>query len=249
MRFTYSDIFNVRGVDYHQAMVTDPNARRTEFETVVQLAELNEDQLIYDVPSGGCYLKNFIHKPIQLISVESAAEFIKQTEHSDYRDVVTCENLLNIPLASEQADRVISLAGTHHLTNQTAFYHEIYRLLRPGGIFCLADVRKGSGVAKFLNIFVDQYSSTGHQGIFLSASTQQELEAAGFKIAFAQPLTYYWRFRSVERMTHYCQLLFGIDRATQAQIRDNISRYLGYSVHQDNTCFLNWELYFWKATK
>jgi cyclopropane fatty-acyl-phospholipid synthase-like methyltransferase len=245
---TYTDIFNLRGMQYHQAMVEYPDARREEFEHAIHVAKLEDGNVVCDVPSGGCYLKNFVRKSVKLLSIETSVEFIKQSGEQENNTPLLCQDVSNISLLSETIDRVISLAGSHHLPSKPTFYQEVHRLLRQNGIFCLADVREGSGVAEFLNIFVDQYNSMGHQGEFLNQTTQAELEAVGFQVTDAEPIQYYWRFSHVDHMIRYCKLLFGVDQATDAQILDGITTYLGYSDTAQG-CLMNWELYFFQGVK
>ncbi|MDX2211979.1 MAG: class I SAM-dependent methyltransferase [Oculatellaceae cyanobacterium bins.114] len=245
---TYTDIFNLRGIQYHQAMVEYPNARREEFENAIHIAKLEDGNVVCDVPSGGCYLKNFVHKSVKLFSVETSSEFIKQSKKQENNIPLLCQDVSNISLMSESIDRVISLAGSHHLPSKPNFYQEVHRLLKQDGIFCLADVREGSGVAGFLNIFVDQHNSMGHKGEFLNQTTQRELEGVGFQVAYAEPIQYHWRFSHINDMVRYCKLLFGIDQATDAQILEGINTYLGYTATAQE-CWMNWELYFFQAVK
>ncbi|HEY9648986.1 MAG TPA: methyltransferase domain-containing protein [Chroococcidiopsis sp.] len=245
---TYTDIFNIRGLHYHQAMLDYPEARREEFEHAIRIADLEDGQVVCDVPSGGCYLSNFIYKSVKLFSVETSVEFVQRSQPHANNTSLLCEDISAIPLIAGTVDRVISLAGSHHLPSKPAFYREAHRLLSEKGIFCLADVRAGSGVADFLNIFVDRHNSMGHNGDFLTSATQQELEAAGFQVVGAAPICYHWHFESVDAMTRFCTLLFGLDQADPAQVLDGITTYLGYT-ESPQGCLMNWELYFFKAVK
>ncbi|MBD2579636.1 class I SAM-dependent methyltransferase [Oscillatoria sp. FACHB-1406] len=244
----YKDIFNARGIDYHQAMMEYPLARQLEFKNIISISDLEDNQTVGDLPSGGCYLNNFVKKKVKTISVETSVEFARNAKESENNLTITCEDISKIPLLSETLDRAISLAGSHHLPSQPAFYREVHRLLKPGGLFCLADVREGSGVDGFLNVFVDRYNSMGHQGEFLNQNTTIELEAAGFEILYASPIPYTWNFNSVEEMAYFCKRLFYIDRATEQQVIEAIEQYLGYQV-SENQCRMNWELFFFKALK
>jgi len=244
----YRDIFNQRGALYHQAMLECPLARREEFETVLQLADLRDGLMIADIPSGGCYLESYISDDVRITSVETSAEFIRAAGDSTKSTSILCENPTNIPLPGQRFDRVISLAGAHHLSDQCAFYREVYRLLKSEGVFVLADVRAGTGVDRFLNEFINQHNSMGHQGNFLAAATRDKLEAAGFDVVHDQPMSYHWNFGSEKEMVLFCRKLFGIDRANEAQILSGIQDCVGYCSSND-ACRMNWELYFFKAVK
>jgi SAM-dependent methyltransferase len=245
---SYKDIFDRRGEAYHQAMIGYPQARQEEFKQIIDLAEISDGQVICDVPSGGCYLQNYVGGSAKFVSIETSTQFTQSIYSSDHNQIVVCEDLSTIPLADQQFDCVICLAGTHHLRDRSRFYQEIYRILKPGSIFCVGDVREGSGVADFLNIFVDRHSTLGHQGIFLSPQHREELTRVGFQIMESSIKTYPWLFDNTQSMVRFCQLLFGIDRATEAEILASIEKYLGYSTICDK-CYMNWELFFWKVFK
>jgi SAM-dependent methyltransferase len=247
---SYKDIFNQRSNLYHQAMVTYPLARKEEFKQILQLADLEDGHVICDIPSGGCYISDFIDQRVKIISIETSAEFIRcsQSQAQENNAVIVCDSFAELPLISESVDRAISLAGLHHQDRKSDFYQESYRLLKKGGILGIADVRKGSGVDGFLNVFVDRYNSMGHKGKFLDEQTKNELEAVGFKVAYHSPISFYWKFDSLQNMIEYCRLLFGIDKANDPQILEGIKQFLGYQILANQYC-LNWELYFFKAIK
>ncbi|NES04074.1 MAG: hypothetical protein F6K22_15285 [Okeania sp. SIO2F4] len=79
---SYKDIFNQRGVYYHQAMVKYPLARAEEFNNIIRLSDLQNNQIICDVPSGGCYISNFIQQNLKIISIETSSEFIKDSQNT-----------------------------------------------------------------------------------------------------------------------------------------------------------------------
>lgn len=244
----YKDIFNQRGALYHQAMLECPWARREEFTHVVNLADLTDGMVVADIPSGGCYLLPYIEQDIELIAVETADVFIRQTGSPDKSKAIVCHDLCAIPLSSGSLDRVISLAGAHHLSNQRAFFAEVCRLLKTNGIIVLADVSSGSGVARFLNTFVHQHNSMGHHGDFLGRASQAQLTETGFEVVRVDAIAYTWNFKSEMEMVRFCRKLFGLDLADDAQIIKGIRDYVGYSVEKDD-CRMNWELLFFKARK
>ena len=134
-------------------------------------------------------------------------------------------------------------AGLHHADNLKSIFSEMYRTLMKGGRLCISDVREGSSVDKFLNIFVDKHNSTGHHGTFINRAFSQKLEEVGFEIIVNKPISYSWNFSSVEEMVKYCILLFGIDMASFEEVKEGIKKYLGYD-EENGLCKMNWELEF-----
>ena len=239
----YKEIFERRGEGYQQAMMNYPQAREEEFKQVIDLAEIEKEHTIGDIPAGGGYLANFL--PLhEVISVEISPQFSKYLNSQ----AVVSEHLNNIPLVTGSLDRVISLAGVHHLDNKLVFYQEVYRLLKKEGIFILADGAEQSQVAKFLNEFVDQYNPQGHQGKFLSNNTTKELETVGFKVVKKISIKLFWKFENQESMVNFCKLLFGLELARREQILAGLEDYLGYIV-RENTYYLHWKLLFYKCQK
>ena len=57
---TYKDIFDKRGLAYHEAMLKYPHARSHEFESILEQALVQSGQTLCDMPSGGGYIQRFI---------------------------------------------------------------------------------------------------------------------------------------------------------------------------------------------
>jgi hypothetical protein len=99
-----------------------------------------------------------------------------------------------------------------------------------------------------LNGFVDQHNSMGHQGDFFTSHTISELSACGFNVTHHYRKSYPWLFTDEQAMTQCCRLMFGLDRATDEQIRVGIAGCLGY-VNTQAGCAMNWELLFLRGEK
>ena len=245
---SYADIFDQRGKDYHQAMARFPVARAQEFEKIIGLADLHSGQCICDIPSGGGYLAEWIPSESQWICVDTSRAFHTLLFPGHTLQSCYCEHLGHIPLASAGVDRIISLAGLHHVSEREQFYHEAFRLLKPGGKMAIADAFAGSGVDGFLNDFVHRHSTLGHEGDFLDVHEGSKLQQQGFQILFAESIFYHWVFPSELDMASFCQQLFGIDQASLDDIREAIAHYLGYDL-TPTACRMNWSLYFLQVQK
>lgn len=245
---TYKGIFDERAQTYHQAMQDCPFAREKEFFNVIELADLKDGDVVCDIPAGGCYLSHFLKEKVKLISVETSIEFVKYGKGTPFHQRLLCQDISCIPLRSNCIDKIISLAGLHHLKAKVSFYREVHRLLKRGGVFSVADVRKNSPPARFLNIFVHENNYMGHRGDFIDQDTKEELELAGFRVEYAKPVGFFWKFDSRQTMTKFYKQLFGIDLANHEQVFDGIKNYLGYEQQNGSFC-ANWELCYFKAVK
>lgn len=244
---SYDEIFEKRGDLYHKAMTLYPQVRREEFDNLIKLARIGHGDIICDVPSGGGYLRNFVNARAKIISVETSHAFAKLCKTNTASDVILT-NLGRIPIKSNSVDRVLSLAGLHHIEDKLSFYSESHRILKSNGELLIADAWQGAMVSEFLDVFVNDHSLMGHKGAYLNENTQAEIENCGFDVAYSSNIKYHWRFSSLDDMLTYFELLFGIDKATQDQILDGITRYLGYIII-NKEYYLNWELAFYKAIK
>lgn len=178
-------------------MQAQPWARRMEFERAIALADLQSGHVVADIPAGGGYLRGLVPNDVRLVAVKTSAIFLRQNQSAFAGDSqLMCSDLREIPLPANSLDRIISLAGAHHLHDKAAFYHEAWRLLKPGGVFVLADVEENSRVAHFLNNWVHTHNSRGHEGVFLDCNVTRELGVSGFEIEGATLLVYMWEFDS-----------------------------------------------------
>jgi cyclopropane fatty-acyl-phospholipid synthase-like methyltransferase len=243
----YRDIFNQRGASYHAAMSRWPEARAEEFAAILQAADLRDGEVVVDIPSGGGYLNAHISQNISLICAETSKAFSDCVADSPRVEKRFCD-LQSTGLAPGSVDKVISLAGLHHVSEKRAFFAEVFRILKPGGRFCIADAAADSDTARFLDEFVHEHNSMGHQGDYISSATRESLRGCGFSILEDCSKRYHWNYGSVEEMRTFCGLLFGVDRGTRQQIQAGISKYLGYENETSRTR-MNWELTFITCVK
>lgn len=245
---TYEEIFAERAASYHHAMTQCPDARAKEFNLAVTLAAPSVGDTVCDVPSGGGYLRRYMSDPeIGYLGVETSRFF---AEHCYLKpnDHVILSALENVAVNRASIDICISLAGIHHLPDKPLFFREVTRLLKPGGRFLLADVETGTASDRFLNHFVHETNSMGHDGDFLSSKTRDELGDAGLVILDDDLKSYTWDFESEALMGQFCQNLFGIDRVDADAVVAGIEDILGYEKDK-GAVRMNWGLSFIVATK
>ncbi len=247
---SYKEIFEKRGKEYDLAMCKFPNARDEEFFNIINIADLKDNQSLLDIPSGGCYLKRYIPGSVNYLPIETTETFANFCRKNNNIEPIVVENIHNLPFKNESIDRIISLAGIHHLTDKDKekFYIESFRILKKGGIFALADVFEGTPSGRFLNEFVDKYNPMGHKGIFLNKKTTNTLENIGFRINFSEVKNYYWKFKTQTEMIEFIKLLFGIFKADNNSLLEGLNKYLGF-IENQGQILLNWQLFFIKAIK
>lgn len=224
---TYDEIFARRAHSYQEAMVDRPRARRREFEAAVERAGPLSGRVLCDIPAGGGYLYGYLPPDLgTYLAIEPTIHFVS-----------CCPRALNagrlrasieaLPLAGAVADVVVSLAGLHHIPDKVAAFREMRRIVKPGGIVVVADAEEGTGAARFLNGFVHGHSGMGHEGVFLGPSSTDDLVAAGLTVEKDELVTVPWEFEDRAAMGAFCRSLFGVDRASVAEVAKGVEDIVG----------------------
>lgn len=235
----YTELFDIRGHQYDHAMRAYPNARDQEFLTILKKVVIEAENTVLDIPAGGGYLQRYLPENIHYISHEPCASFNQQQTDLD-------TSLLPLTLDRDTVDVVISLAGVHHIHEKGPLFNEIQRVLKPQGQFILADVHEESNVASFLDGFIGNFNSTGHEGVYLNDETPQQLSESGWQIESAQRCRYQWQFENDYAMANFCMSLFDLQNVSHKTIIAEIDKRLGVT-NVANGIGMNWELFLIKA--
>ncbi|EKR19726.1 ArsR/SmtB family transcription factor [Leptospira interrogans] len=107
----------------------------------------DSSSVIYDLGCGpGGLIPYLLTKSDQVIGVDSSPKMVEEAQvafagnshvsliHSQLENVASS--------ATWSADAVVASMVLHHLSNPPAVIREIYKILKPGGVFCLVDLKK-----------------------------------------------------------------------------------------------------------
>lgn len=235
----YQSMFQKRGGNYHLAMELAPDARNHEFAQVVNHLQSRSGCVVADVPAGGGYLGRYLpvgttylpHEPCDTFGLIPGTSGNQPPQGRD---------LLPLPWASESVDAIVSLAGVHHLESKEALFEECRRVIREDGQLILSDVDEGSAVAHFLDDFVGAHNSTGHEGLYLSHKTRDDLTASGWHIDTDQRASCPWVFRDEQEISAFFRHLFDLRNIEEPEILDGIERHLG--INREATLMVPWSL-------
>lgn len=95
-----------------------------------------DDSTFLDIGAGTGYITHIASIYFcNLIAVDLSQEMLKRIPVQTERYILKCEPADKMSIASESVDVACAFATLHHLENLTAVFKEIYRVLKPGGIF------------------------------------------------------------------------------------------------------------------
>ena len=72
----YKDIFDLRSVEYINAMITYPQIRYNEFKKFIQELDLRANEKFLDIPCGTGLCKSFTKPLVKYIGVDPCSSFI-----------------------------------------------------------------------------------------------------------------------------------------------------------------------------
>lgn len=226
---------------YEQAMRQCPDARRLEFRLPLELARPQAGEVLVDFPGGGGYLDPWL-KDMSPDTRYRVVEHVPGYEGSG-REELLKGDWDRLPFLAESVDIVLTLAALHHVLGDRApFYRECRRVLGDRGRLIVADVAEGTPAARFLDAFVDQYSSEGHRARFMSEERERaDLARCGFRVSHFQVHAFYWFFPDEKTAARFAKGLFRLDQASEEEVWQGLNDYLGVE-RCGGELAMNWQL-------
>ena len=247
----YDKRFNNCGDNFIYAQLKYPNVMKNEFENALdfckeKLQTSSDNSIVFlNIPADILFEKYLLK-----FSINNCIEYLPFEFNKYFSDILNFKqcSINSIDFYTSKADIILSIAGLHHFQpeERKQFYHECKRILKPNGVFIIGEVLKGSIQDKWLNEYVNNFNSNGHEGIFFTENEKSILESVGFKVEIEYK-EYPWIFDSVESMCEYCIKLFGLNK-NDCFILDNIEKYLKYTINEDGSCQFLWSLIYFKST-
>lgn len=240
----YDKVFNKRGKFYKYAIEKYPEVLKHEFETAVDICSIKNTDIIINMLAACVPLDRYFK-----VQPQKYIEYDTNLNFAELMGIKYC-TLYNIPESNISVDTIISLAGLHHSTQdeRVEFYKECYRILKNNtGRLIIGDVIKNSKEAIWLNVFVNKYNSSGHNGIFWDEYDKNFINENGFNTR-VEIRSYPWIFKSDASLLDFVKNLFCLDLASDAEIIAGIDKYL-HPVRTNKQININWQLIYFISTK
>ena len=241
----WSEVWRTRGKSYNTANEAHPHAREAERQALIGMLAIEPGLTLLEVGPAGGYLSQGIHARfgdgVRILAAEPSD--IHAESLPDHMERVPDSDITGFGLPRDSVDRVAALSGLHHTDDTSGFFSESFRVLRPGGVLALSEVRAGSPVDRWLNVIVNDANPDGHDGAFFEQGQMTAaLEAAGFEELREELLRYTWDLPSEAELGNYCRMLFGMTRLEPREVIGRIRETLGYATDPDGAVHMNWEL-------
>jgi hypothetical protein len=231
----YNSSFQNRFSKFLYAQKTYPFVMTDEYSTALEMCDLKENDVFINIPADFNSLEPLLPSNIKYFPFEINKDSSSITKYT------FCPSLSNLPFKNQSVDVILCLASLHHFddSERVKFYNECLRLSNK---LVIGDVILNSDQDRWLNIFVNQYNSSGHVGHFFSEKDKILLEQCGFNVE-VKKVKYKWHFRDENTIVDFCKNLFGLDLATSDDIKNGIQKYL--ALNSDFS--FDWELIYFKC--
>ena len=139
--------------DWYQTTVGQFVAEQ-EAQTLNALLQPQAEQKILEIGCGtGHFTLEMVQKGCRITGIDQAPKMLQQaqTKLSAYSKQVQLQimDAQKLEYADNQFDSVFSMATLEFITDPQVAYHQMYRVVKPGGTIVLGTIQKGSAWADF----------------------------------------------------------------------------------------------------
>lgn len=237
----YINTFRNRARSFLYAVNKYNYPMNNELQIAVNTLNLTSGDTLLNLGGAGLDLKRFINKKVNYIPLEFSSEF------ADISGIRLIKHH-SLDFNTNSIDKVLVLALMHHFDNKEReqLYKEVYRVLKPGGKFIVADVIRDSLQDFWLNNVVDKYNPFGHSGLFFTEEDKHLFTKCGFDVK-VEIKKYTWYFENTQVMLEYLRNLFylSIKDKELLDVATNVLRFY----NKDNQVHFDWQLIYFICSK
>ncbi|MCX8515446.1 MAG: class I SAM-dependent methyltransferase, partial [Alphaproteobacteria bacterium] len=105
---------------------------------------------------GANFLKEYFH-PSSMVGIDLSADAVKLARQHHHAPGLTFQigDAESLPFHDNLFDVVVNVESSHSYPHVDSFLRESYRVLRPGGHFCIVDFRKKDDLAQWRSAITD----------------------------------------------------------------------------------------------
>lgn len=235
--------FDLIARSYEKANNQFPNAR-TDATELLRLLNIEGWETIFETTCGTGYLTKQILDRLttgRLISHDKSFQMMQIAREKLFREenegkvtFLLSDDLALPSMENSSVDKFVCLGGFHHIEEPLKLIRSAHRILRTGGKMAVGDFADQSGVQKYFDQRVDQLTTTGHQGIFLSES--QMINYARFaKLRVTQTKTEKipFIFSKKSDVGLFFQMVHGL-KQKPAETTEDIDKFMGIFKRGEN---------------
>ncbi len=115
------------------------------FSAMVASLPVGPGTLVLDIGAGPCWVSDWLNKlRYRTVSLDICADMLRiGRRRMGAGSWVCAADMAAIPLRDESVDAAVCHAALHHAENWRQVLREVYRTLRPGGVFVLQEPGRG----------------------------------------------------------------------------------------------------------
>lgn len=182
-------------------------------QDVVSLLSPQEGETILDVGCGtGDLAFSLVKKGVKAVGVDHSADMVRQAAQKHPNIPFFVRDAHDLPY-TEEFDAVFSNAAIHWMKQPAHVLSSIWNSLKPGGRFVAEFGGKGNvaGISRAIVKQIEDYDPSTYPWFFPSIGEYTSLmEAAGFRVSFAEHFHRPTRLEGVDGMQNWIQMFGGV---------------------------------------
>ncbi|WP_413378815.1 class I SAM-dependent methyltransferase [Alkalihalobacillus sp. 1P02AB] len=165
------------------------HSKGKDLKKLVELLDCSGEEQFLDIATGGGHVANAVAPLVKQVValdltkeiLQVAKKFIEGNGNSNVDYVEASADAL--PFADHQFDRVTCRIAAHHFPNIEDFLKEVYRVLKPNGLFILIDnvAPENKDCDQFYN-YIEKVRDYSHQRAYKKTEWLKEHEKVGFEL-------------------------------------------------------------------
>lgn len=225
--------FDIIANTYEAALQKYPNSR-TDADWLIKNLKIKKNDRILEFTAGTGYLTQKIAPLISeglLVAQDISHVMLKfnKKKCKIYTNIAFyCEKNPFFPkIKNNSFDKAVCLGGFHHIEDSVTILRTIHNKIKKGGVCCIGDFGDNSSVQRYFDERINNLTSTGHKGLFLSVSRMVNLgRFAGFDMIEAISIKVPFIFNNEKEIGEFYNLVHGLDEDTISTLKD-VKKYMG----------------------